>query len=131
MKALFLAVTLVLAGTISAQSKTATPASTTQDQSKDEVRALSGTLKDTHGQLHQQLGAVEKQLATASEGTKEKLTKVQAELTASKAAIEAELGNVNKATAQTWEHVKIKAEKANKEALELLGRVKKESTAVN
>ena len=129
MKAFFLAATLVFTGTVCAQDKTAAPAP--QEQSKDEVRAMSGTLKDTHGKLHQQLGAVEKQLAAATPETKDKLVKAQADLTASKAAVEAELNNVNKATAQTWEHAKIKAEKVNKEALELLERVKKESTAVN
>lgn len=132
MKALFLALSLTLAGSAAAQSGTVAPKPTSApEQSKDELRALSGTLKETHGRVHQQLGAVEKQLATATPEGKEKLTKTQADLTAMKAALETELNNVNKATAETWTAVKNKAESVNKSAIELIDRLKKEGTAVN
>ncbi|MEO8589187.1 MAG: hypothetical protein ABI432_07460 [Flavobacteriales bacterium] len=105
-------------------SATAQPAAVTQDATKQEVRTMSGKLKETYGMVSQQLASVEKQLSVATGASREPLEQAKAELTTTLSSLEGSLTSVNKATSATWKDVSAKAEAVNDEAVALLSRLK-------
>ena len=123
-KILFVTALLFSAAQISAQ-QTTTATATSQDPVKTEMRAMSGTLKESLGQVTQQLMSVDKQLSVATPETTEALQKSKTELTAAKSELETSLMLVNKATAEQWPDVKAKAQALNERVNVLLTGLKK------
>lgn len=122
-KLLFVTALLFSAAQINAQQTA--PAATNQDPVKTEMRAMSGTLKESLGQVGQQLMAVDKQLAAGTPETTEALQKSRAELTAAQSELESALKLVNTATAEQWPEVKAKAQALNERVATLLTNQKK------
>lgn len=114
------------------QTKTATVASTTKPQSPiaEEQRAMSGTLKETLGQLEQIRGAVKK--ASADPALAERTPKLNAsvvDMADLSKSIEGMLTKVNTATPENWTTVKAEAEALNTRALETAAAAKQLTVA--
>ncbi len=129
MRSLILTACLGIAalGAQAQQTKTATVASTTKPQSPiaEEQRAMSGTLKETLGQLEQIRGAVKK--ASADPALAERTPKLNAsvvDMADLSKSIEGMLTKVNTATPENWTTVKAEAEALNTRALETAAAAK-------
>jgi hypothetical protein len=129
MRSLILTACLVVAtiGAQAQQTKTATLATTTKTQSPvaEEQRAMSGTLKETLGQLEQIRGAVKK--AANDPALAERTPKLNAsmvDMADLSKAIEGMLSKVNTATPDNWKAVKAEAEALNTRALETAAAAK-------
>jgi hypothetical protein len=100
---------------------------------EQELKALSGELKDLHGQVHQSQGAIDRQLtAGPTERNREKLVALQEELKEANADLEQSLQEVNARGAADLEMIREKAERTMERTRATLERVKGLSTsAVN
>jgi hypothetical protein len=100
---------------------------------QQEMHALSGALKDLHGQVHQRLGIIEKRLAGPTTGkASDKLAQHRDDLIEARAELEAALDEVNSGDLENWEEIKSRTEEVIEEVTETLERTKDTSTsAVN
>ena len=128
MRSLILTACLGIAalGAQAQQTKTATMATTkTQSPIADEQRAMSGTLKETLGQLEQVRTSVKK--ASADPALAERAPKLNAsmvDMADLSKTIEGMLTKVNTATPENWKAVKAEAEALNTRALETAAAAK-------
>jgi hypothetical protein len=114
------------------QTKTATVATTTKTQSPiaEDQRAMSGTLKETLGQLEQIRGAVKKASADPALADRTpKLNAAMVDMADLSKAIEGMLNKVNTATPENWTAVKAEAEALNTRALETAAAAKQLTVA--
>lgn len=134
MRSLILTACLGIAalGAQAQQTKTATVATTTKPQSPiaEEQRAMSGTLKETLGQLEQIRGAVKK--ASTDPALADRAPKLNAsvvDMADLSEAIEGMLTKVNTATPENWTAVKAEADALNTRALETAAAAKQLTVA--
>lgn len=128
MRNILFATTFLLSATqLSAQAGTTTPlqaTSPTQDETKTEIRAMSGKLKDTLGLVSQQLMSVEKRISVATPEASEGLQQTRGELVTAKTELEASLTAVNSSSPEEWKGTKAKAEALNERVLAMLSGLK-------
>ena len=134
MRSLILTACLGIAalGAQAQQTKTATVATTTKAQSPiaEEQRAMSGTLKETLGQLEQIRTSVKK--ASTDPALAERAPKLNAsmvDMADLSKAIEGMLNKVNTATPENWKAVEAEAEALNTRALETAAAAKQLTVA--
>ena len=134
MRTLLLTVTFCLgAMALQAQNTSTTiaaPPAVQKDASTTEMRAMSGTLKETLGQVSQMKGMVTQWLADPAMADRApKLEASSNELGALSSDIESMLGEVNTAKPDTWSTIKVKAEALNTRAQETMSTAKQLSVA--
>lgn len=127
MKYALFTIALLFAGTsLMAQEKTA-PSSmktTVEQTSKDEIRAMAGTLKETLAVVSGNVANANKMLEVSTAENKESATADRDKLVGTQKELEAMLTEVSSATPENWKEVKAKAEAANTAALEMAGEMK-------
>lgn len=124
---LYAAVCLASLGAQAQQTKpTTAPAATVQqDATTTEKRAMSGTLKETLGQLEQVRGMVSKAAADPAMAERApKLNGATVDMADLGKAIEGMLTKVNQAKPENWASVKAEAEALNTRALETIASAK-------
>ncbi len=104
---------LALAAGITAEMNAQTTAvAAPQNTAVDEVRSMSGQLKDLHGRLSQVVAVVNKEIAGTEGGATEAQNKRLSDLKVSLAEVEASLTAVNRAPKEQWAETKKQAEAA-------------------
>ncbi len=99
---------------------------------KAELRSLSGSLKELHGEVHQRSGIIEKRLTSGTDKTKDKLAAQRDELRQASIELQSALERVNAADPADWETIKTETEEVIEQVTEILARTKDTSTsAVN
>ncbi len=110
---------LALAAGISAEMNAqSTAVAAPQNTAMDEVRTMSGQLKDVHGRLSQVVAVLNKEIAGTEGGATETQNKRLSDLKVSLSEVEASLTAVNRAPKEQWADTKKQADaviaKANK-----------------
>ena len=127
MKYALFTIALLFAGTsLMAQEKTAPSAmkTTVEQTSKDEIRAMAGTLKETLAVVSGNVANANKMVEASTAENKEVATADRDKLVGTQKELEAMLTEVSNATPENWKEVKAKAEAANTAALEMAGGMK-------
>ncbi len=107
------------------QTTVAPAASVQQDATTTEKRAMSGTLKETLGQLEQVRGMVAKAASDPAMAERApKLNGATVDMADLSKAIEGMLTKVNQAKPENWASVKAEAEALNTRALETMANAK-------
>lgn len=127
MKYALFTIALLFAGTsLMAQEKTTPSAvkTTVEQTSKDEIRAMAGTLKETLAVVSGNVANANKMVEASTAENKEVATADRDKLVGTQKELEAMLTEVSNATPENWKEVKAKAEAANTAALEMAGGMK-------
>lgn len=111
---------IIAAVNSSAQSSTPVTPSSTGSTLQDEIRSVSGDLKEAYAAVFQQLNLLNKEIASMSDGPTAIQASRQGDLKTSLLQIEGLLSTVNTSSEESWPEVKAKAQKVRTAALGLV-----------
>ena len=103
-----------------AQSSSPVSAGASGGTIQDEVRTVSGELKEAYAAVYQQLNLLNKEMAVVSDGQPPEQAARQEKLNTALLQLEGMLSTVNSVNEESWPEVKAKAEVVRTSAMELI-----------
>lgn len=109
-----------LAINVKAQSSSPVSASAPSGSVQDEVRVVSGELKEAYAAVYQQLNLLNKEVAAVSGAQSPEQAARQERLNTALLQLEGMLSTVNSVNEESWSEVKAKAQIVRTSAMELI-----------
>lgn len=110
----------VLAINVNAQSASPVSASASSGSVQDEIRVVSGELKEAYAAVYQQLNLLNKEVAAVSGAQSPEQAARQERLNTALLQLEGMLSTVNSVNEESWSEVKAKAQIVRTSAMELI-----------